>query len=236
MKLKKDPSKDLNKNRSLYFIAGLVLVMLLAYTALEWKTYEKNTFYDVGMDIPDEITEEAPPIIQFKTPPPPPPPVAPPVIEIAPDDDDIIEDDILSTETNQEEKVLKVEEVVFEKEEVDEEVDFIRIEDAPIFPGCEKANDKKACFQEKMKMHIRKNFRYPEVAQEMNIQGRVSTMFVIQKDGSISDIKFRGPDPSLEKEALRIISKLPKMIPGKQRNKAVKVSFVQPIVFKLQQN
>ena len=82
--------------------------------------------------------------------------------------------------------------------------------------------------------HIRKNFRYPEIAQDMGIQGRVNVLFVIQKDGSIGDIKMRGPDKSLEAEALRIIQKLPRMIPGKQRGRPVKVPFSIPITFRLQ--
>ncbi|MGB3149930.1 MAG: energy transducer TonB, partial [Maribacter sp.] len=79
-----------------------------------------------------------------------------------------------------------------------------------------------------------KNFRYPEIAQEMGVQGRVSVMFVIQKDGSIGNVRMRGPDKNLEKEAERIIGKLPKMTPGKQRGRAVRVPFSIPITFKLQ--
>ena len=107
-------------------------------------------------------------------------------------------------------------------------------EKSPVFPGCENAANKKDCFQEKMQDHIRRNFRYPEIAQEMGVQGRVSVIFVIQKDGSIGNIRMRGPDKNLEKEAMRIIQKLPKMTPGKQRGRAVKVPFSIPITFKLQ--
>ena len=82
--------------------------------------------------------------------------------------------------------------------------------------------------------HISKNFRYPEIAQEMGVQGRVNIMFVIQKDGSIGNVRMRGPDKNLEKEAARIIGKLPKMTPGKQRGRAVRVPFSIPITFKLQ--
>ena len=63
-----------------------------------------------------------------------------------------------------------------------------------------------------MQKHIRKNFRYPEIAQEMGVQGRVSVIFVIQKDGSIGDIRMRGPDKNLEAEAMRIIKKLPRVL------------------------
>ena len=70
--------------------------------------------------------------------------------------------------------------------------------------------------------------------QEMGVQGRVSVIFVIQEDGSIGDIRMRGPDKNLEAEARRIIEKLPKMTPGKQRGRPVKVPFSIPITFKLQ--
>ena len=85
-----------------------------------------------------------------------------------------------------------------------------------------------------MNKHIRKNFRYPEIAQEMGIQGRVYVNFIISKDGSITNIRMRGPDKNLEKEAERIISKLPAMIPGKQRGRPVRVPFSIPITFRLQ--
>ena len=110
------------------------------------------------------------------------------------------------------------------------------IEDVPIFPGCEKVDksQRRNCFQEKMRKHIRKNFRYPEITQKLGIQGRVYVSFVISKDGQIININMRGPDKNLEKEAERIISKLPKMIPGKQRGQLVRVPFSIPIVFMLQ--
>ena len=82
--------------------------------------------------------------------------------------------------------------------------------------------------------HIRKNFRYPEIAQEMGIQGRVYVNFIISKDGSIKNIRMRGPDKNLEKEAARIIGKLPNMTPGKQRGRPVRVPFSIPITFRLQ--
>ena len=104
------------------------------------------------------------------------------------------------------------------------------------FPGCEKVDksQRRDCFQEQMNKHIRKNFRYPEIAQEMGIQGRVYVNFIIAKDGQITNIRMRGPDKNLEKEAQRIISKLPSMTPGKQRGRPVRVPFSIPITFRLQ--
>jgi periplasmic protein TonB len=156
------------------------------------------------------------------------------VIEVVEDEEEVEETIIESTETSQDEEVIEVDDVVVEEEFEDIDVPFAVIEDVPVFPGCEGASDKRACFNEMMQAHIRKNFRYPEIAQEMGIQGRVNVMFTIQKDGSIGNIRYRGPDKNLEAEALRIIEKLPKMTPGKQRGRPVRVPFSIPITFKLQ--
>ena len=108
-------------------------------------------------------------------------------------------------------------------------------EKVPVFPGCEKLSEikKRGCFQEKMNRHIAKHFRYPEFAQKNGIQGRVFVQFMIGKDGSISGIRTRGPDPILEKEAVRIISLLPKIKPGEVGGIKVRVPFSIPIEFKL---
>ena len=201
---------------------------------MEWKKYDKANNYDISMNVEDQLDEEVPMTEQIKTPPPPPPPAAPEVIEVVEDEEEVEETVIESTETSQEEEVIEIEEVEVEEVEEDISVPFAVIEDVPVFPGCENAKDKKACFQEMMQNHIRKNFRYPEIAQEMGVQGRVSVIFVIQKDGSIGNIRMRGPDKNLEAEARRIIEKLPKMTPGKQRGRPVKVPFSIPITFKLQ--
>ncbi|WP_047420406.1 M56 family metallopeptidase [Cellulophaga sp. Hel_I_12] len=114
------------------------------------------------------------------------------------------------------------------------DIPFSVIENPPVFPGCEDADDKRACFQEKMFSHISKNFRYPEDAQENGIQGKVYINFIIGTDGSIQKVRTRGPNVSLEEEAERIVAKLPKMTPGLQRGKAVNVPFSIPITFKLE--
>ena len=234
MELKKNPKADINQNSSLYFVIGLAVVMLVVWRALEYKKYDKTNDYDIALNVEDQLDEEVPMTEQIKTPPPPPPPAAPEVIEVVEDEEEVEETVIESTETSQEEEVIEIEDV--EVEEIDEDitVPFAVIEDVPIFPGCEGASNKKACFQEMMQKHIRKNFRYPEIAQEMGVQGRVNVMFVIQKDGSIGGIRMRGPDKNLEAEALRIINKLPNMTPGKQRGRPVKVPFSIPITFRLQ--
>ena len=106
----------------------------------------------------------------------------------------------------------------------------------PVFPGCEKLSEikKRECFQDKMNRHIAQNFRYPEIAQKKGIQGRVIIQFVVGKDGNVGGIKTRGPDPILEKEAVRIISLLPKIKPGEMEGRKVRVPFSTAITFKLQ--
>jgi protein TonB len=234
MEIKKSPKADLQKNSSLYFVIGLAFVLFFSWQAIEWKTYKKTFDYE-ALDVDEDEDEEIPITEQIKTPPPPPPPPppAPQVIEIVEDEEDVEETVIESTETNEEEIVEIVE---VEEEEEDEDIPFAVIEDVPIFPGCEGVakSERRSCFQEKMNKHIVRNFRYPEIAQEMGIQGRVYVNFIISKDGSITNIRMRGPDKNLEKEAERIISKLPQMTPGKQRGRAVRVPFSIPITFRLQ--
>ena len=117
----------------------------------------------------------------------------------------------------------------------EKEIDFDSLERPPIYPGCEPYTQQlRSCTQRKIQTHINKNFRYPEFAQKTGIQGRVFVQFIIDKDGSIVGIKTRGPHPILEIEAKRIISILPKFIPGYVDGKAVRVPFSMPITFKLQ--
>ena len=126
-----------------------------------------------------------------------------------------------------------VEEVEVLEEELDLNIPFAIVEEVPVFPGCEIVSklQKRQCFQEKIQEHISKHFTYPEIAIEMGIQGRVFVQFMIEKDGSITGIRTRGPDKNLEAEALRIILLLPKMTPGKQRGRPVRVPFSIPIEF-----
>ncbi|MEC7479123.1 MAG: energy transducer TonB [Bacteroidota bacterium] len=230
---KKNPKADLNNKSSFYFAIGLFLVLFISWRAIEFKNWDDDGYGYIALDVENDDDEEIPITEQIKTPPPPPPPPAPEIIEIVEDEEEIEETIIESTETDQEEIVEEVEVV---EEDLDLDVPFAIIEDVPLFPGCERVakSKRRDCFQEKIQQHIRKNFRYPEIAQEMGIQGRVFVQFTISKDGSISGIRTRGPDKNLEKEADRIISKLPRMTPGKQRGRPVRVPFSVPITFKLQ--
>ena len=233
MRLKKNPEADLNNKSSFYFSIGLFLVLLVSWQAIEYKNYDDDGYGYIALDVDDDDDEEIPITEQIKTPPPPPPPPAPEIIEVVEDEEEVEETIIESTETDQEEIVEEVEVV---EEEIDMDVPFAIIEDVPLFPGCERVpkSERRNCFQTQIQKHIAKNFRYPEIAQEMGIQGRVFVQFTIGKDGSISGIRTRGPDKNLEKEANRIISRLPTMTPGKQRGRPVRVPFSIPITFKLQ--
>ena len=233
MTSKKNPQVDLNNKSSFYFAIGLFLVLFISWRAIEYKNWDDDGYGYIALDVDADDDEEIPITEQIKTPPPPPPPPAPEIIEVVEDEEEIEETIIESTETDQEEIVEEVEVV---EEDLDLDVPFAIIEDVPLYPGCERVpkSERRNCFQKEIQKHINKNFRYPEIAQEMGIQGRVFVQFTIQKDGSISGIRTRGPDKNLEKEANRIISKLPRMTPGKQRGRPVRVPFSIPITFKLQ--
>lgn len=114
-------------------------------------------------------------------------------------------------------------------------VGFAIIDEAPIYPGCEgiPLKEFRNCFQSQILEHIKQNFRYPKKAQRKKISGRVNIMFTIGKEGEISKIRTFGAAKILMDEAHRIISLLPKMKPGKQEGKAVRVPFAIPITFRL---
>ena len=245
MEVKKNPNVDPKRNSSLYFLIGLTAVLMLTYVCIELKSedprveVEKLEIVDNMMGEEEEVILTMPPVQKL----PPPPPPAPEVIQIV-DNKQIIEDKkIETTEVDENKPVVVTQASEYGEEggtveELDEEVPFAVIEDVPVFPGCEGVakNKRLECFMEQMAKHIKKNQQYPEKAMEENIQGRVSVLFVIDKDGNITNVQARGPKGGelLEKEALRVISKLPKFKPGMQRGKPVKVKYSQPITFKLQ--
>ena len=245
MEVKKNPSVDPKRNSSLYFLVGLTAVLMLTYVSIELKSedprveVEKLEIADNMMGEDEEVILTMPPVQKL----PPPPPPAPEVIQIV-DNKQVIEDKKIETTEVDENKAVVVNtassygEEGGTAEEIDEEVPFAVIEDVPVFPGCEGVakNKRLDCFMEQMAKHIKKNQQYPERAMEDGIQGRVSVLFVIDKDGSITNVQVRGPKGGelLEKEAKRVIEKLPKFKPGMQRGKPVKVKYSQPITFKLQ--
>lgn len=235
MEPKKNPKADLTRNSGLYFAIGLAVISFVCWQAIEWKKYDKVEAFNYTMDVDEQLEEEVPLTEQIKTPPPPPPPAAPEVIEVVEDEEEVEETVIESTETTQEEEIAEVEDIVEVEEPIDVDVPFTVIEDKPMFEDCKGVPKAQqfACFKENLDKHVRKTFRYPDMAQEMGIQGRVYVNFRINKDGSITILNTRAPDKSLDEEARRIINKLPKLIPGKQRGRPTPVTFAYPIVFKL---
>ena len=240
MELKKNPKANVGRNSNLYFAVGLNVMLVLTYLGLEHKTYETEaTKIDILM-LDDQFDEDIP-ITTINMPPPPPPKqIVNEAITIVEDVVDVEETIIESTEIGQddviEDRVVSVDDVAVEEVEEDIEVPFSVIEKVPQFPGCTGNNaELKACFQRKMQEHLQKHFSYPAAAADLNIQGKVFVFFLIDKNGEVTKIKSRGPDNLLEKEAERIIGLLPKMEPGKQRNKNVGVPYSIPINFKLQQ-
>lgn len=240
MEPKKNPEANVGRNSSLYLAVGLALMMFISYTAINHKTYDKEAI-DIGqLNLADEIEEEIPITeIQNTPPPPPPPPAAPEVIEVVEDEEEVEETVIESTETTQEEVIVEVEEVeVEEVEEVIEDVPFSIIENVPVFPGCESGNNdaKKKCMSDKINQFVQRNFN-TDLAQDLGLDSGIKRIFVsfkVDTQGNIVGIRSRAPHPRLEQEAARVIQKLPKMKPGRQRGKPVNVPYSLPITFRVE--
>lgn len=229
MELKKTPKADLENKKQLYFMIGLVFALGITLVGFEW-TSKPDKANSLGSVSAVAVEEEIIPItreMEVKPPPPPPPKVVE-VLNIV-DDDVKIDDELKIEDSEADDKTLiDVAPVVSAKEEKEEEgaseVFFI-VEDMPEFPGGDLA----------LRAYIANQIKYPVIAQENGIQGKVYVTFVVGKDGSVSNATIaRGVDASLDKEALRVVSTLPKWKPGKQRGKPVNVSYTVPINFQLQ--
>ena len=216
MELKKNPEISLEKKKGLFFQIGLVLSLVIVLVAFEWKNYEKLE-YNLGQLNLDDMEEEIIPITKQELKPPPPPPPPPEVIEIIEDDDEIEDElEIEDTESDEDEEI--------EIEEEDDEEFFMVVENMPEFPGGDLG----------LMKYIQKHVKYPAIAKEYNITGKVYVSFIVDKSGSVTNAKIvRGVDKNLDAEALRVVKSLPKYKPGKQRGKAVRVMFTIPINFTL---
>jgi len=148
-------------------------------------------------------------------------------LNVVEDDVDLEQQDIVTSEDNQKAAQTQtyVAPKVVEEEEESSQPIFTVVETMPQFPGGDAA----------LLQFLAKSIKYPVIAQENGIQGRVICAFVVNRDGSIVDAEvLRGVDPSLDKEALRVINTMPKWSPGKQRGKPVRVKYTVPITFRLQ--
>ncbi|MBI9065818.1 MAG: energy transducer TonB [Salinivirgaceae bacterium] len=225
MELKKNPKVDLREYSGIFMQVGFVLslgIMLLAFNI----TQHEKSVNPLGELDNVVVEEEIVPITrqqEIKPPPPPEPPKVTDVINIVEDDVEIEDElEIQDTEADQDTEV-EVVEMVEEEEEEEAQVFFI-VENMPEFPGGDV----------ELRNYINKNVVYPEIAKENGIQGRVFIQFVVNRNGEVEGVKVvRGVDPSLDKEAVRVIKTLPKWAPGSQRGKPVKVSFTVPINFQL---
>lgn len=223
MEEKKTPEADLNKRTGLHLSIGLVVSLAIVTLAFEWKSYDDNSLVDLGKVESDfEDVMEIPPTEQ---PPPPPPKIVQPEIIEVPDEEEIEEEieidlDVEITEDTQ------IEEMVFEEAPEEEATDeiFMIVEDQPEPQGGMQA------FYE----YVSKNLKYPSQARRMGIEGKVFVQFVVNTDGSLTDVQaIKGIGAGCDEEAVRVIKSAPKWKPGKQRGRAVRVRMVLPITFKL---
>ena len=243
MKAKKNPKADLSKGSMIFFQIGLILMLAATYFTLEWKTPERKDTSNFQIEMPDEAQEDIP-ITQMEItppPPPPPPPAVSEVINVVEDEVEVEEDEIRSTETDQDEKIVQVADIVEEKvEETVEEVPFVLVANVPVYPGCESEKDndaRKKCMSKKIEEFVRHEFN-TEVGADLGIYGinRIIVVFKIDEHGNVVNIKSRGPHKLLEAEAERVVKLLPHMTPGRQRNKAVGVVYSLPIVFDVRES
>ena len=213
-------------NKLTYVLMGLVFVLMVCFVALEWTEQEVTKYVVADMEMGFEEEIEIQQTTQ-ETPPPPPPPAVQEVQEL-----NIVEDDVetesieIKTEDNKEEEIVIAAPVEAPVEEEEEEVVFKVVEQNPEFPGGVQA----------LMKYLGENVKYPVIAQENGIQGKVVCQFTVNKDGSVVDVEVvrSAGDASLDKEAVRVIKSMPKWHPGKQRGKAVRVRYTLPVNFRLQ--
>lgn len=227
MEVKKSPKADLEKKKGLYLEIGLVVILALSIFALNFKNYDNDKVEISQRTVLDEMEET---VIQTAedTPPPPPPETPEVTTELTiVEDDAVIENELgiidMSEKNAVNEEVVQV--VVEEEvEEVEEEI-FTVVENDPEFPGGMEALYK----------YLAQNIKYPQLARDNNITGKVYVTFVVERDGSIANPKvLRDIGGGCGAEAIRVIKSMPKWTPGKQRGKAVRVQFNLPVNFSLQ--
>jgi protein TonB len=225
MEAKKSPKADLENKKRIFLQIGLAIALLGVLAAFEWKTYERQV-YDLGTLEMDFIEEEDIPITRQETPPPPPPPEASTELVIVDDDVEIEEEFMVDVEATVMTEVKEFTPVVVvqEEEEISEEVIFTVVEDQPSYPGGEEARIR----------YLQENLRYPQMAREAGIQGTVFVTFVVERDGSVTDVRvLRGIGGGCDEEAVRVVQNMPRWNPGRQRGQPVRVQFNMPIRFVL---
>lgn len=229
METKKSARASLENKRLLFSEIGFVVALgaLLFLLEASSKPSPLAVLQD-NTTIPDEED-----ILAIDLPSTPEPPALPEIPEIS-DVLDIVEDEIEVndvfmnlTEENGQSIAIKLykEPEIVEEEEADEVIPMMVVETRPTFNGGE-ANE--------FSRWVNSRLVYPEQAREMGLQGRVTLQFTIGTDGSVSDVRvLKGADPILDREAVRVVASSPRWTPGKQRDRAVKVSYTFPVIFRL---
>ena len=228
MEIKKSDKANLENKKLLFVEIGLVISLAITLFAFEWTSTET----EVAMleDTQELVLEEE--IIPITQEAPPPPPAAPKIpvlsdqIDIVDDEIEVDDDLFMNLEDDSSLGVEIMDYVEVEEEVVEEEaIPFQLVEEKPSFQGGDANTFSK---------WVNQRLEYPEIAKENGVQGRVTRQFTVEKDGSITKVKvLRGVDPSLDKEAVRVVSMSPKWKPGKQRDRAVPVTYTFPVIFQL---
>lgn len=229
MEVKKSPKVNLENKKLLFREIGLVIALLVVLASFEYKTKEKN-ISTLTSEQAVIVEEEMIPITRETPPPPPEQPKVPVVsdeIIVVDDDIEITTELIINTEDDKNLGVEVRDYVEASEEEIVEEEDipFVMVEEKPKFQGGDESTFTK---------WVSERLVYPEIAKENGVQGRVILTFRVNSDGRVSDVKIiRGVDPSLDKEAVRVVASSPKWTPGRQRNKPVNVVYTFPVIFQL---
>ena len=230
MEVKKSPKASLENKRFLFTEIGFVIALLAVLFAFDYSSKEKKVATleteTAAVEVEDmiPITQETPP-----------PPEAAPKIPILSDQIDVVDDNIkiddnmfqnLEDDANSGVEIMDYIESAPEEETIEEEaIPFQLVEEKPSFNGGD-ANE--------FSKWVNSRLVYPEIAKENGVQGRVTLQFTVNADGSVSNVKvLRGVDSSLDKEAVRVVSSSPKWKPGKQIDRAVKVTYTFPVIFQL---
>ena len=226
METKKTPQASLENKRVLFLELGLIVSLLAAIGAFSYSTAVRKmpVFQATGQTL---IDEEIVPIVRDTPPEPPKAPAIPQFSEILTIVDDNVKTDdvIIFDDSDIEVPVYDYRELVVDDPVEEEDIPFVLVEQKPTFQGGD-AND----FSRWISQHL----DYPEIAKANGVQGRVMVQFTVQKDGSVGNVKLlRGVDPSLDKEALRVVALSPKWEPGRQRDRSVNVTYQFPVIFVL---
>ena len=227
MEQKKTPKADLQNKRGLFMEIGLVISLGLVIVALSYSQKEREV-----EKLDNEIIAVEEELIEVtRQDQKPPEPIKQQQVQVLSDFIKVVQNDQkIETEfdfTEFSEDIVVVEQEIVEEEVVEDDAPVLIAEEMPSFQGGDLNT---------FRNWVQGRLKYPQVALENNVQGQAVMSFVIERDGRLTGIQvLQAPDRSLgDKEALRVVSKMPKWKPGKQRNSPVRVKYILPVVFKIQ--